>query len=341
MSKRCHNGEPRPACAGGSVLQLTDVAGQLGVSALETAVDTAGVMLCCAAGSASSAALITHAAEDATVLNPLRSQVVLEETAADESPTGSSDCSMLPMISSTVVEKSSAIKVMGVDGEHQLGQQISSRDQIFLLIDDFRPAVVSSISWDFSARGTFVKSVPSCLRGNLRPGDELFAIGAVVVQKLSRDIIDRRLAEVMVPNHVLPGLVELVFLQSMNDGSVGSEPKFALVGPEHAMPVKAMQAEDPFAVGKRTNFESESVPMKRSASNESGAAAKKLRCGDGVEGQRRIGYSTCYDPRLDPEAWHEVFRGGQWVRLERVERNMKGQEGSGRYRKAQESSGRA
>ena len=116
MSKRCHNGEPRPACAGGSVPQLTDVAGQLGVSALETAVDTAGVMLCCAAGSASSAALITHAAEDATVLNPLRSQVVLEETAADESPTGSSDCSMLPMISSTVVEKSSAIKVMGVDG---------------------------------------------------------------------------------------------------------------------------------------------------------------------------------------------------------------------------------
>ena len=74
------------------------------------------VVLCCAAGSASSAALITHAAEDATVLNPLRSQVVLEETAADESPTGSSDCSMLPMISSTVVEKSSAIKVMGVDG---------------------------------------------------------------------------------------------------------------------------------------------------------------------------------------------------------------------------------
>ncbi len=163
MSKRCHNGEPRPACAGGSVLQLTDVAGQLGVSALKKAVDTAGVMLCCAAGSASSAALITHAAEDATVLNPLRSQVVLEETAADESPTGSSDCSMLPMISSTVVEKSSAIKVMGVDREHQLGQQISSRDQIFLLIDDFRPAVVSSISWDFSARGTFVKSVPSCL----------------------------------------------------------------------------------------------------------------------------------------------------------------------------------
>ena len=115
-----------------------------------------------------------------------------------------------------------------------------------------------------------MKSVPSCLvssGGSLRPGDELFAIGAVVVQKLSRDIIDRRLAEVMVPNHVLPGLVELVFLQSMNDGSVGSEPKFALVGPEHAMPVKAMQAEDPFVVGKRTNFESESIPMKRSASN--------------------------------------------------------------------------
>ena len=182
-----------------------------------------------------------------------------------------------------------------------------------------------------------MKSVPSCLvssvtaslpftpcviRGSLRPGDELFAIGAVVVHKLSRDIIERRLAEVMVPNHGLCGLVELVFLRSMNDGSVGPEPKFALVGPEHAMPVKAMQAEDPFVVGKRTNFESESIPMKRSASNESGAAAKKLRCGDGVEGQRRIGYSTCYDPRLDPEAWHEVFRGGQWVRLERVERNI-------------------
>ena len=99
---------------------------------------------------------------------------------------------------------------------------------------------------------------------------------------------------------------------------VGPEPKFALVGPEHAMQVEAMQAEECLVVSKR----SESIAMKRSAGNESGAAAKKLRCGDGVEGQRRIGYSTCYDPRLDPEAWHEVFRGGQWVRLERVERNI-------------------
>ena len=122
---------------------------------------------------------------------------------------------------------------------------------------------------------------------------------------------------------------------------VGPEPKFALVGPEHAMQVEAMQPEDPFVVGKRTKLKSESITMKRSASNESGAAAKKLRCGDGLEGQRRISYGPCYDPRFEPDAWHEVFRGGQWVRLEKVERNMKGQEGSGRYRKAQDSSGRA
>ena len=63
-----------------------------------------------------------------------------------------------------------------------------------------------------------MKSVPSCLRGHLLPGDELFVIEAVVVQQLSRASIERRLAELMVPNHVLPGLVELVFLQSMNDG---------------------------------------------------------------------------------------------------------------------------
>ena len=75
--------------------------------------------------------------------------------------------------------------------------------------------------------------------------------------------------------------------------------------------VEAMQAEDP-----------PSITKKRSASNESGPSAKKLFCGDGVEGQRRISYGPCYDPRFDPDAWHEVFRGGQWVRLERIERNI-------------------
>ena len=102
---------------------------------------------------------------------------------------------------------------------------------------------------------------------------------------------------------------------------VGPEPKFALVGPEHAMQVEAMQAEECVVVGesKRTELKSESIAMKRSAGNESGAAAKKLRCGDGVEGQIRISYSTCFDPRLDRVKWREVFREGHgWLRLERV-----------------------
>ena len=49
------------------------------------------------------------------------------------------------------------------------------------------------------------------LHGSLRPGDELFAIGAVVVHELSRDIIERALGEAMVPNLVSNGLVQVVF----------------------------------------------------------------------------------------------------------------------------------
>ena len=212
---------------------------------------------------------------------------------------------------------------------------------------------------------------PYVLRGSLRPGDELFAIGAVVVHELSRDIIERRLAECVDPNLVSNGIVQLVFLRSMNDSSLSPsreleksehvsfanvskaadgaqvaaevvssrtvsaitqevecaqpfvpalaksgnnlqeecadvpdiEPRLALVGPEHAMQVEAMQ----------------SITKKRSASPESGAVTKKPRV---EEGQQRIGHGTCYDERLDPEAWHEVFREGQWVRLKRVERNI-------------------
>ena len=72
--------------------------------------------------------------------------VVLKETLAEELPIGISDCSKPSLLSSTGVEKSSAIKVMGVNQEHQLGQRISSCGQILLLIHDFTPAVVSSIS---------------------------------------------------------------------------------------------------------------------------------------------------------------------------------------------------
>ena len=46
----------------------------------------------------------------------------------------------------------------------------------------------------------------------------LFVIGAVVVHELSRDIIERALGEAMVPNLVSNGLVQLVFLRSMNGG---------------------------------------------------------------------------------------------------------------------------
>ena len=53
------------------------------------------------------------------------------------------------------------------------------------------------------------------LHGSLRPGNELFAIGAVVVHELSRDIIERALGEAMVANLFSNGLVQVVFVRSM------------------------------------------------------------------------------------------------------------------------------
>ena len=84
---------------------------------------------------------------------------------------------------------------------------------------------------------------------------------------------------------------------------VAPKPKFALVGPEHAMQAEAMQADECAVVGEsqRTEVKSESSAMKRSAGAELGAAAKKLRCGAGVEGQIRTVFSTCHDPRYDPD----------------------------------------
>ena len=117
-----------------------------------------------------------------------------------------------------------------------------------------------------------MKSVPSCLvssvtaslpftpcviRGSLRPGDELFAIGAVVVHKLSRDIIERRLAEVMVPNHVLSGLVELVFWRNMHDGSLS--PSRELEKSEHVSFANVGKAADGAQVAAEVGLFQDSV----------------------------------------------------------------------------------
>ena len=104
-----------------------------------------------------------------------------------------------------------------VDQAHQHRQQISSRGWFAVFFDTYSQAQIASSSWDYSARGATVKSLTwsfssnlgtgklppsSYVAGPLCPGDELFAIGPVVVHEQSRDIIERRWAEVMDRTHV-------------------------------------------------------------------------------------------------------------------------------------------
>ena len=115
-----------------------------------------------------------------------------------------------------------------LDQAHQHMQQISSRGWFAVFIDTYCQAQMASISWDFSAPGATVKSLTwsfssnlgtgklprsSYVAGPLCPGDELFAIGPVVVHEQSRDIIETTWAEVMVRTHNSFGIVELVFLR--------------------------------------------------------------------------------------------------------------------------------
>ena len=124
--------------------------------------------------------------------------------------------------------------------------------QIFVLIEDFRPAEVSSISWDFSAHGAFVKSVPRS-----------FVSSAMASFPFCPSCSRGRLFQDSVwchhPRKVQTGHNPQVECADVCD----IEPRSALVRPEHAMQVEA-------------------IAKQRSASHESGAAAKKLRCGDGV-----------------------------------------------------------
>ena len=104
----------------------------------------------------------------------------------------------------------------------------SSRGWFAVFIDMHCPEEKASISWDFSAPGATVANLTcgfssqpgtgnlpssSYAAGPLCAGDELYAIGPVVVHEQSRDFIEKTWAAAVMRVQEGYGFLELVFLR--------------------------------------------------------------------------------------------------------------------------------
>ena len=75
---------------------------------------------------------------------------------------------------------------------------------------------MKDLKWSFSShRVNGKRSLTSHVDGSLCIGDELYAIGSVVVHQKSKEFIESRWRQVMDPVYLTTGIVELVFLRAI------------------------------------------------------------------------------------------------------------------------------